>query len=302
MRYKIIMLLLLVIGFNSGYSQSKIWQQIKIRKAFETNSEDDDKAAILSFTFPKNKTNYFLINAGIGYEFGKSSKETKNKKIFKNSFSGFFVYNRNNQVDKEQNNYKLGVTSNQIFYTNTESSTAIFGANSIEYMRDYKDSTHSFLMTTYWYPFSKKSNSIKLGGYAQSQSLIAYKFLPQLGLEYQNAFDTKSISDKGFDLRSFFSIGGSLLFKKRTYEEGKLLEKNRWTKGVELNVTYDGRYSIAKNISKGNDFTSLFKSEIVFYPTQDNKISIGLSYNSGESPIDGIEKQTFWLLAFKVKK
>ena len=108
---------------------------------------------------------------------------------------------------------------------------------------------------------------------------------------------------KGFDFRGYFSVGGSLLVKKKSYDDSsKLLPKNRWTKGIELKVTYDGRISIIKNLDNQDIYIPMFKSEIIFYPTQDNKLSIGLSYNNGANPVDGIAKQTFWLLAFKFKK
>jgi hypothetical protein len=286
-----------------GFGQSEFWKNIKVRKAFETKTEDDDKAANLSFSFPKEKSNYFVINAGLGYEFGSSSKESKNKKIFKNSFSGFFVYNRNNQIDKEQNNYKLGVSSNQIFYTNTETSTAIFGANTIEYLRNYYDSSHSVLFTSYWHPFIKKANCIKLGGYTQADHLLAYYFLPQLGLEYQNKFEAKQYESKGYDLRGYFGLGSNLLLKKKTYDDnGHLLSKNRWTKGVELIIRYEARISVFNNFTNNDAYIPMFKTELNLYPTQDNKFSIGVSYNNGANPVDGLEKQNFWLLALKFKK
>ncbi len=285
------------------YCQSNFWKDVKVRKAFETKTEDDDKAANLSFTISEGKPNYFVINAGIGYEFGKTSQTIKPNKGFKNSFTSFFVYNRNNQINKEQKNYKLGITSNQIFYTNTDTTTAIFGANTIEYLRDYYDSSHSFLFTSYWHPFSKKPGTLKLGGYTQAENVFAYYFLPQVGLEYQNKLEADKASNKGFDFRGFFSLGGSLLLKKKTYDgNSKVLQKNRWTKGIELKISYDGRVSLVKNIDNQDSYLPMFKSELLFYPTQNNQFSIGLSYNNGVNPVEGIAKQTFWLLALKFKK
>jgi hypothetical protein len=284
------------------FAQSEFWDGIKIRKAFETKTEDDDKAANLSFTFPKEGTNYFVINTGIGYQFGNSKKVSNKNKIFKNSFTGFFVYNRNNQIDKEQNNYKLGLSSNQVFYTDTINTFAIFGSNTIEYLRNYIDTSHSILITSYWYPFSKIPNSLKLTGYSQAESRFAYNFLPQIGIEYQNKLEAEQSEIKGYDLRSFFSIGGSFLLKKKTYDYHDLLAKKYWTKGIELTITYDGRVSIFKNIVEQDSYLPMFRTELIIYPTQDNKFSVGLSYNNGINPIEGIEKQTFWLLALKFKK
>ena len=80
------------------------------------------------------------------------------------------------------------------------------------------------------------------------------------------------------------------------------LDKEFWKKGIEIKLTYDGRVDIANNIAETESYIPMFKGEIIFYPTQDNKFTIGLSYNDGANPIDGITKQTFWLLAFKFKK
>jgi hypothetical protein len=286
-----------------NYSQSTFWKNIKVRKAFETKTEDDDKAANFSFTVPEQKSNYFVVNAGIGYEFADTSKETKNMKAFKNSFTGFFVYNKNNQIDKEQYNYKLGVSSSQIFYTNTNASTAIFGTNTIQFLRNFQDTTHSILLTSYWHPFLKNQNCIKFWGYTQTCNLFAYYFMPQAGLEYQNILEAKKSAMKGYDFRGYFSIGASLLLKKKTYDDSsKVLPKNRWTKGIELKVTYDGRVSFLKNLDSQDTYIPMFKSELILYPTKDNNLSIGLSYNNGANPVDGIAKQTFWLFAFKYKK
>jgi hypothetical protein len=296
--------LILFLGSSQQlFSQSEFWKNVKIRKAFETETSDDDKAANLSFAFPKSKTDYFLINAGIGYNFYSSTKLSKRKSVFKNSFSGFFVYNRNNQIDEEQDNYKLGISSSQVFLKNVESMSAIFGLNTLEYLRDKYDSSHSVLFTSYWHPFSKLQNGLNIGGYAQNEHIFAYFLSPQIGIEYQNKFQAKQADIEGNVFRGFFGLGGNLLLKKKTYgEDGKLLARNRWKKGVELLVRYDGRVTIFSNIDNIDSYVPIFKAEMNVYPTRDNMFSIGLSYSNGANPIDGLAKQTFWLLAFKFKK
>lgn len=295
---KILMTFIMMLLANIALSQ------IQVRKAFETGTKDDDKAANLSFTLPKDGKSYYAINAGIGYEFGKVTKQLKQGKIFGNSFSGFFVFNRNNQIDKEQKNYKLGVSSNQIFYRDTANTTAIFGFNTVEYLRDYMDESHSLLLTTYWNLLSKKKDNIKLGGYASVNESVVYFLLPQLGLEYQNAIEAKDKLNEGSDFRGFFSLGTSFLVKKKSFDQktNKVLPKNKWIKGLELKFSYEGRYSLLGDLNKTSKYMPLFKSEIVFYPVKDDKFSIGLSYDNGANPLDGLGKQQFWLFALKFKK
>lgn len=291
-------------SLETGTNQGKFWKNIKVRKAFETMTEDDDKAANLTFTFPKGKKSSFVINAGIGYEFGDIIKKRKNNKLYKHNFSGFFVYNQNNQVDKEQKNYKTGMTFTQVFFNNAESVKALFGEYALEYLHDYYDTAHSVVFTSYWHLLSKKPNSIKLGGYAQTAKPILFYLQTQAGVEYQNIFDSKTAAEKGYDLRGFFNLGGNLLFKKKTFDPTtkKAIEKEYWTKGIELKLSYEGRVDIANNVQGTESYIPLFKGELLFYPTQNNKFAIGVSYNNGANPIDGTAKQTFWLLSFKYKK
>ncbi|GAB2838721.1 hypothetical protein GCM10027043_47310 [Ferruginibacter profundus] len=291
-------------GNEEDHTLSKFWKKLKVRKAFETGTKDDDKAANLSFTFPKGKPNSFVINAGIGYQFGDRTKKTKNNKAYKEVFSGFFVYNQNNEIEKEQKNYKAGMSFSQAFYTNIDESQAHFVEYALEYLRDFYDTSHSVLFTSYWHPFSKKPGGIILGGYAQTAKRVLFYLHPQAGIEYQNVFTAKAAADEGYDLRGFFSLGGNLLFKKKTYDsKNGLLNKEFWTKGIELKITYDGRVDISNSIAAaGESYVPMFKGELIFYPTQNNKFTIGLSYNDGANPLDGIAKQTFWLLAFKFKK
>jgi hypothetical protein len=300
MKTLILTIIFSIMIFQLSYCQSNFWKNVKVRKAFESKTEDDDKAANLSFTFPRNKPDFFVINAGAGYEFGNTSSSNV---MFKNSFTGFFVFNRNNEIDKDQKNFKVGITSNQTLYIDTGNSVAIFGANTVEYIKNYIDTANSFLFTTYWYPFLKKPNVVKLGGYSQNDDLIAYYFLPQIGLEYQKILEQNKTSNKGFDFRAFFRMQGSLLLKMKTYnEKSNLLPKNRWKKGIELNTSYEGRASVARNSKDENSYVPMFKSELLFYPSQNNQFSVGLSYNTGANPIEGLVKQTFWLLALKFKK
>lgn len=313
MKLKFIVILPLLIIATSGYAQKEnpkkdslfieFWKKLKVRKAFETETSDDDKAANLSFTFPKDKPNSFIINAGIGYEFGDKTKKKKNGNLYKSAFTGFFVYNQNNELDKEQKNYKLGASFSQAFLDSFETK-AHFVEYALEYLRDFYDTSHSVLFTSYWYPLLKKPGSIVLGGYAQNAKGVLYYLLPQAGIEYQNVFTAKAAADKGYNFRGFFSLGGNLMIKKKTYnlKAKKAYDKAFWTYGIELKITYEGRVNIANNIASTESYVPMFKGELVFYPTQNNKFTIGLSYTNGTNPLEGLEKQSFWLLAFKFKK
>ena len=83
---------------------AKFWEKIEIKKSFDSKV-DKAKPAILSFTIPTGSKNYFTINGGIAYRISKLNIGTVPKKTKLDIFS---VYNRNNQIKKEQNNLKAG--------------------------------------------------------------------------------------------------------------------------------------------------------------------------------------------------
>lgn len=280
-------------------AQSDFWKKIKIRKAFETNTADDDKAATFQMTFPKEGDDFFVINAGIGYEF--FNNDTLNKS-YDLSFTGFTVYNKNNQIDKEQDNLKIGVSSNLLF-DRGDGKISYFGTNTLEYLKDYKEKSNSTVLTSYWHLYNKTQNKIKFGGYTQPPTLFTYFMTLQTGLEYQQKFESKNTLLNGNDTRGYGCIGTNLLLKKKTYDSShQLLGKEFWTRGVELIINYTSRYSLFNNYDNLERYTSFFKTEIQYYPTQDNKLTFGLSFNKGENPIDALGKQEFWLLAIKFKK
>lgn len=289
-----------VIFSQNVYAQSTVWDNIKIRKDFETGTNDDDKAANLSFTFPKDKSNYFVVNAGVGYQYDNISGDHT---MFKNSITGFFAYNRNNQIDKEQNNFKIGISNGMTIFTDNEQQTALFGSNTLEYLNDHSEDSQSMAITSYWYPFSKKKEFVKLGGYVAEEHLFAYHFLPTAGLEYQNKFEAALPESNGYHVRGYFGLGANLLLKKPPANHKKEpVPKSFWSKGMELSVKYEARKNLLSNVDNTDSYIPMFTSELNIYPTQDNKFSIGLSYTNGANPINGLEKQTFWLLAIKFKK
>jgi len=297
--FKISFLSLFLTTTWNANSQSDFWKKVKIRKAFETNTADDDKAATFQMTFPKEGDDFFVINAGLGYEFFNNEKLDKSYDL---SFTGFIVYNKNNQIDKEQNNLKIGASSNLLF-DRGEDKTSYFGTNTLEYIKDYEEKSNATVITSYWHLFSKAKNKIKFGGYSQSASLFTYFVTLQTGLEYQQKFESENTLLNGYDTRGYGTIGTNILLKKKTYgTDNTLLDKEFWTRGIELIVNYTSRYSLLNNYDNLEPYTSFFKSEIQYYPTQDNKLTFGLSFNKGENPIDGLGKQEFWLLAIKFKK
>jgi hypothetical protein len=317
-------------------AQSNFWKNVSVRKAFETKTEDDRKPAIISLTLPKDTSNSFLVNAGIGYDFFQSDKT--NTAI--NTITGFFVYNRNTLVDKTTKNYKSGLTGAHVFYLNDRPLTGILGATTLQYLHNYIDTTHSFIVTTYWHPVYKSDKFIHIGGYMATPHVVDYFFLPQAGLEYQKFFEANSKRRQGFDTRLYFNGTLNIRIKKKTrfttdeikqnktdslytldewkkksFEEvinfvdnlvpegtTEVMSKKNWTSLFIFSFSYTGRQSFWNETSNFEAYIPFFSAGVNFYPLYTENFSLGLSYNDGANPIDGIPKQTYWLLSLNFKK
>lgn len=289
--------MLLFLGVRESIAQL---ENIKVRKAFESKTDADNKPAIISLTIPKEKESYYTINAGIGYDIPTRIRYSQKGNAIKNTFTGFYVFNKNTQIDKKQHNYKIGISDNSVFELNLSNASAIFGTHALQYLRDIVDSTNSLVLTTYWSPFYKKTGEFHLSGYPLNNHRFNYFIYPTVGLEYQKILETKAKNEntKGGAFRSYFSLQGNLMVKKA--QNG--VAKQFWPKAAELIVTYTGRQAFQNTMKAYGDYIPLFKMELNFYPANTSDFSIGLSYNSGTNPLDGLQKQTYWLFTIQYQK
>lgn len=317
-------------------SQTKFWDRVTVRKAYESKTEDDNNAAIVSFTAPRDTTSSFLINGGVGIDLFYIGK----KQDYSHAVTGFFVYNRNTLIEKKQKNNKLGLSAGHLFSLKENPATAIFGTSTVQYLHNYIDTTHSLILTSYWHPLFKPANFIPLSGYRLTPHVIGVYVLPELGLEYQNIMEANSKFKKGYDARGYFRLGFNMKIKKKTVfstEEVKLnmtdslsndpvwskktakevkdyvdqkvplgttgeMDKRYWTRLLEFSFNYTGRSSFMTNNSNFEKYIGLFTASASLYPLKNENVSFVVSYNQGANPIDGTPKQNFWLFSLSFKK
>lgn len=306
------------ITITTEPAPNPFWDNVSIRKAFESETSDDDKAASLSITSPKDLDDIFKINAGIGYTFADLGKNDNH------DLTTFFVYNKNNQLDKEQENYKFGLTYASLYVI--KDNLSWLNDTSIEYLNDNAKKTRSLLGLTYFHFLSNKDGNVKIGSYGLPNGIFGYQLNPKIGLEYQNDFDRAAPLESGYSLRSYFAIGANILFKKKTVvkqtttttvvddkgvafgptipsvETTTTLSKMFWKKGVELTVNYEGRNILSDSYEDNPSYLYFFKGEVKFYPIPDDNFFVGISFNKGEDPLSGLEKQEFWMLSLNFKK
>jgi hypothetical protein len=266
-----------------------------LRKGLETK-DDKEKPALLSLTWPQNdKSNTYLINGGLGLNFNHI---TKGKSIL--DITPSLVFNRNNQIKKEQHNLKALVSASyqigkEDIVAKTHSRALVLGT--AQHMWNMVDTSRSLFGTIYGTWVLKNKKGILINNYKNfGKSGFLLYFGPVVGFEYQDRYNVKKPETQGNIWRFYWS--GDLRFAlKRGNPEDQTLGFKRF----ELTFNYAQRHELRSTIPVGEGIIHLFKTEFSFFPVNSDKISLGLSYNEGEDPIAAIEKQNFWQLAFKLQ-
>ncbi len=281
---------------NSG-GAGRFWKNIKIRQGFETE-EEKGEPAITSITFPKDGANSFLFNGGISYS--ASLQKAGESKKFKYIFAPIITWNRNNQIDKEQRNFKTGIL-NQFSWGKHDPAKGLdylILNNSVQYQHDKIEASHSIIATAYLSQVrSKRDGRLYLNTYKYLGSGFQYLISYNLGGELQNKYEASDANQKGAIVRGFYSFEGRLALK--VDRDGG--DASLGTKFLELSATQTGRYAFINTTGNREGHLPLSNVELNFYPTASDMFSIGLSYTSGSDPIDGLLDQDFYLLAAKFK-
>lgn len=298
-----VLFLLVPVITSFGQNESEFWKKVRIRKAFDTETVADEKPATASLTLPDSGDAHYLINVGIGYAIDEK-------------LSIFALFNRNTLIDEEQHNFKSGFTGD-FKIINRNSTFAFLTNTTIEYMRNYIDTTHNGLFTSYWYPWSKVG-LIKLGDYANRNDAVTFYLKPQVGVEWQQTFESNSEAKKGYDVRVFYGLGLNLLFRKQTqvvglrtsdspglFQTRNQKQRNRSETGnrryLELKVGYEGRSSAFNDREDIEKYNPLFRAEVQWYPFETENFNLGISYYNGANPVEGIARQEYFAFTINFK-
>jgi hypothetical protein len=294
------------------FAQNQFWKNnVSIRRAFESK-DDQSKPASFLINWPKDNKNYYLINGGVSISFDKIVHNDDNNSL-RLATSLFYVHNRNNQIDKVQNSHKAGITfdfKRGWFKIDSSNGTLVTTRSywkivpSFQYLntRIPKDTSNSFVSTLYL-TWLRKWKGFVLNDYNDLGSSGLQLYIgPAVGFEYQQKFNSKKDSINGGIYRLYFSGAVRFGYKQRSAPDRP---RKLGYRVAELSLKYTGRNELSNSSLTEEGYISLFTAEFNIFPfaksVQDN-ISIGLSFNKGEDPIAGLQKQQYWQLAFKFKK
>ncbi|QNN43893.1 hypothetical protein [Pedobacter roseus] len=276
------------------YGQSKFIDGFTLRQSFQSKN-DQAEPAVLSFTKPKDKSASWLVNAAIGYDFLKESKSVL-------SLSPYFEFHRNTLIDKIQNNWQAGISSEWQSRDLSQKKWSPIFITAFKYNEDNIKKNTSFQGNLYFTPvFKGKAKDPKYFWIPNNTSdfgnVFQFLYSPYIGLENENRIETKDENSAGSIYRALFRVTSiiSLLPK-----DENLREK------FEFNFDWQYRYDLNENIieltqTEHNFITTSFN--YTFFRSEDGKKTskIGIDYTNGENPAKNFEKQSFYALSLKVK-
>ena len=114
--FSLILFLFSIIYVNGQNSENNIFEQITLRKSFQSKN-DKAESAIVTFSKPKDKAESWLLNAAIGINILPNTAEVL-------TLSPYIEYHRNSLIDKEQNFATTFSTEDYILFDRTIIDTA----------------------------------------------------------------------------------------------------------------------------------------------------------------------------------
>lgn len=261
--------------------EKSFWDDIEIAESMETSDQRGDPAQI-QFTFPKDKSESYLINLGLAYRLPSAGNLISKIKT---------EFHKNSLLEKEQENFEIGYQGQLGFRFIEGTGFLIFDPKYVYDGVNNKSSVASNISFTFKNYESPSPFKFNTNNYYLSERI---NFIPSLyvGFQLQNSFKAKLEENEGFIMRPYFS--GSFSFY--------LNKKDKPTEGIlKLTALYTGRKDAINNTDVDEGYTGLLKTGVeVFLINAPIRISIGASFNKGSDPMKGLAKQEYWLLSLNV--
>jgi len=266
--------------------------KLQIRKSFE-NIIDKGKPASLSFMIPVGAGNYYSINGAVALELTGLAENSVT------TFDAFAVYNRNNKIKKEQNQYKLGLAVDNVHRCNSnlKFSTTL----SAEYVNNVKDTTQSIASQLYLDPRFALKKFFRIGlpvsDFHNKRIIPLLNLIP--GLEYKYSYKASQDDHTGSIARFYFSPSISIYYRVREkYKDEKSPFANLF--GASFRYTFRKDFYNSTKIAEG--YLPLYNFSLAYYPLKQDTFSLEAAYLFGSDPVNDLEKQEYWEFTIKIKK
>lgn len=288
------LIILLVFVASNAFSQTKFIERFTVRKSFQSKA-DLAAPAHITFSQPKEKSASWMVDAALGYSLLNHHNTLM-------SVMPFVEYHRNTLIDKAQNHWQVGISSEwQINNLSQKSWSPVF-VYALRYSSNQIQQHRAFQGNVYVTPIFKKKDMNPKYFWIPNHVVglgnrFRFVYTPYLGFESENRINTESYFSYGNIYRAYARISSDLSF----------FPTNNSLKGkFDLNLDWQYRYNIhesAQDISvqAHQYFTTSFN--YTFFTSADARkiVKIGFDYTTGEDPTKGFEKQSFYAILLKVK-
>ncbi|MDC8003011.1 hypothetical protein POV27_03050 [Aureisphaera galaxeae] len=277
-------------------------QNFFLRKSAEdylanSQSKQANEGAIFAFNNPKDGESSYSINASAIYAVNvENSDEARTQ-----AFSSYFQYDRNNLIDKEQDNMKTGIMYTDNFLYNSKNDLEFRFKPELSlsgsFRKDYENNfdavqINAVLTPLLYHYFSKYSFYDPSPGLPYSEIPLFggfFNYSMNVGFEYDYRFNGENSKFDGNLLRTFSQFKANLEFFEL----------------LSFSMDWQYRYNLWNTTGFSDSSFSFFTGKIEFI-TKFAKLptfapSIGLVYVNGENPSVGFAKQSYYALHLSLR-
>jgi hypothetical protein len=273
------------IKFNSF--TDKLFNRFSIRQSFQGKAEKEE-AAFFNVVNPTGKQISYNYSFAIGY--------TLSQKI---NLTPFFEWQKNNLIDKKQDNLLSGVELQTPLLPKNEKLPVPYIIVRLNYKNDQIKSTQGLQGSFYGtLSFNGVRDGIlcPLPDVVNNFHWISFYYNPYLGFEYEGRFTATADSLKGNTERFYLRITSNI------YPLSSLLDRR-----LEIVPDFIYRKAISNTSKAEKNENCLFKIDfnVILFRKKISEKSVefkfGVNYTNGSDPSKSFEKQEVTTWSFKIK-
>jgi hypothetical protein len=276
-----------------------VFERMELRESFGSAATKNEPVR-LHFTLPKDGEASYAIDGALGLPFFDvplSSTLNLTGKVIGE-------YHRNTLLDEQQFNWQAGFSTTlrtKIRHNANNTYTQWLFTPTFKYSRNVLDTSNSLSYTMDIIPFRTGEKGINLNTYTirGNRSIIALVSINP-AFEFQHHYSAAQKDNNGDILRpilkSQYSLGGN---KRRSPATTMVEPIKTW----EASVDYTIRYALINSTQNREKFTYLLETGLDYYfVTAPISVAFGISFNYGSDPLQGLNKQQFWLATISIQK
>ena len=290
------------VSCNSIYLRGDVAESLSLRRSL-VDKNGATKPAFVRYTEPAGEMREYQIDAGLSLDFIADSPLLEGDLLI-----GTEVH-KNTFLEKEQDSSTISFSY--------EPTLASWGSADqglgelmarvlVSYKRNLVKSAESAIPTV---EFDWLNKSLSIGTYSDDfeSARFPYQTNVSFGVHQESILDAAEGDPTGGITRAYVATELAIYFGDlpwKTPKDGKLKDPELdFSYGARLLLehTYWNEFSKSRDLDTGNDDLELFRATLEIGLTEENQVSLGLTYQNGEDPLNGLEDQEFLALGFNFR-